>query len=61
MPVACFAELVQTGLRALKAEQHAPYTGFLNRPTRKESNVPKIKSWLELTVLIYILCVKVSS
>ena len=39
---------------AIWAEKHAPYTRFLPRPARKESNVPKIKSTLEVTVLIYI-------
>ena len=36
--------------------QHSPYTLFLPRPARKESNLPKLKSGLVPTVLIYILC-----
>ena len=40
---------------AIWAEKHAPYTRFLPRPARKESNVPKIKSTLEVIVLIYML------
>ena len=43
-----FAELVLTGLWAVWAEQLASFseyiTQFLPRPTRKESNVPKMKS-----------------
>ena len=46
----------QTGLWA---EQHGCYTRFLSIPGWKESNVPKPNSSLELTVLIYILCIKV--
>ena len=53
MPVVYFAELVKTGLWAVKAEAHASYTQFLPRPARKKSNVPKLKSSKELTVPIY--------
>ena len=40
-------------LWAFWTEKHAPYSQFLPRPARKESNVPKLI--LGLTVLIYIL------
>ena len=55
MPVG--AELIKTGLLAVWAfwaEQYVPYNRFLPRPTRKESNVPNLKSSKELTVLKYI-------
>ena len=42
--VVCFNELVSTGLWAVWIGQHAPYTQFLPKPTRKESNVQKLKS-----------------
>ena len=45
-PVVCFADLVQIGLRTIWAEQHAPYTRFLPRRARKESNVHKLKKSL---------------
>ena len=44
MPVVCFAKLVETGFRAICAEQHAPYIQFLPRAARKKSNVPKLKT-----------------
>ena len=43
-PVVCFAELVQSGLWAILAEQYFLYTEFLPRPASKESNVPKLNS-----------------
>ena len=45
-PVVCFSELVETGLRAVWAEQHAPYTPFLPRPVpaKKELNLLKLES-----------------
>ena len=36
--VVCFAALVETVLLAVWAEQHAPYTRFMLRSARKESN-----------------------
>ena len=39
-----FSELVKNDLWFIWAEQHAPYTQFLPRQTRKESNVPKLNS-----------------
>ena len=53
MPVVCFAELVLTGLWAVLVEPYAPYTWFLPKWAKKESNVPKVKNSLGLTVLIY--------
>ena len=44
VPVVSLSELV-----------YGPYTQFLTRPARKESNVQKLKSFYELTVLMYIL------
>ena len=41
-PVTCFAQLDKTSLWTLWAEQHASYTRFLPRPTRKEFNLPKL-------------------
>ena len=43
MPVACFAKLVETGFRAICADQHVLYIQFLPRLARKKSNVPKLK------------------
>ena len=56
-PVVYFAKLVKSSLWAVWVEQHAPYTRFLPRPARKESNVPKLRSYC----LIYILCFPTSS
>ena len=42
--VVSFAELVQTGLLGVWAEEHAWNTWFLHRPARKESKVLKLKS-----------------
>ena len=38
--VVYFAQLVETSLWAFWVGQHAPYTRFLPRPARKETNVP---------------------
>ena len=42
-PVICFSELLFSVLRAILAEQNAPYNRFLPRPARKESYVSKLK------------------
>ena len=39
-----FAKLVYTVFFTVMAEQHAPYTQFLPKLARNESNVPKLKS-----------------
>ena len=51
MPVVGFAELFEAALWAVWQEKHAPYTQFLPRPARKESNVPKLKRSYGLTIL----------
>ena len=39
------------------AKKHGPFTGFLPKPAKKESNVPKLISYKEHTVIKYILCI----
>ena len=43
VPVVCFAQIVETGLWAVWAAYHAPYTQFLARTARKKLNVTNIK------------------
>ena len=44
VPVFCFAELVETGLWAVWAEQYTAYIWLLPIQAKKESNLPKLKS-----------------
>ena len=51
----CFPKMVETGLWAVWAEQHAPNTQSLPRPARKELNCTKAKEQPRSYCLIYIL------
>ena len=54
--VFCFAELVRTCLWAVWTEYHA--LGFLPRPAKRKSNVSKLESSQDLTVVVYVLCIQ---
>ena len=51
-PVFMLCCTMSTGLWVVWAKQHAPNTWCLSRPTRRESNLPKLKISQGLTVLI---------
>ena len=59
MSLSTFNLLCETSLRAIGAEQDPPYTPFLPRPAKKESNVPKLKRAAKVLLPnIYIYTVK---
>ena len=55
-PVVYFAEPVKTSLRTVQAEHIHSTLDFCPKPTRKKTNIPQLKSSIELIVLINKLC-----